>query len=120
MQLTRPHKNLVLVLSNLILWSVILLKLSREPELVRGGIKLWAVAVPFIAAAIFFEIFSKSSNKTLHAGLFLATGAAVGLTAGALLRDPGILWLGEKLWMPVGLGAMILHYWPSPNDEYTA
>ena len=123
MPATRTQKNLALSVVNLILAPILWLKIYQEPESVGAGRMIWAMAAPLICiGSLWTSAWDvgkvRRFAKPLHVALFLATGAALGLTLGASLRDFDSLWLGEVLWLPLGVAAAVFHYSPSVNDEY--
>lgn len=118
MNWTRRTKNLVLVGADLLLFLVLAGKLLQEPEKVSYGMTFWTFALPFIVVAVLIVPERAAAARSVHAVLFLATGMAIGLTAGSALRGSEQLWTAELLWLPFGITAAVLHYWPSRRDRY--
>ncbi len=118
MQASRKTKNLILCAANVALLLMVVPKFALNPNDVRDGMKVWMFGVPIIAAAVLLTPPTFQYVKAIHALLFLATGAAIGLTFGSLIRAPDSLTIGEILWLPVGIVADVFHYWPSVNDKY--
>ncbi|MEM6644734.1 MAG: hypothetical protein AAF730_00630 [Bacteroidota bacterium] len=113
---TRQNKNIALVAANLILWPIVAVSLFIDPASVGTGLRVWVVVLPLVAALS--VVLPLERAKLAHVALFLCTGAALGLTIGALVSgELGIL-SPQVLWLPIGAAAAVFHYWPSVLDEY--
>ena len=118
MKATRSTKNIVLCAANFALLFVVAPKFALNPDDLSDGMKVWMFGSPIVIAAVMLTPATFQYVKAIHALLFLATGAAIGLTLGSLIRVPDSVTVGEILWLPVGIGAAVFHYWPSVNDKY--
>ena len=115
---TRRQKNVVLAIANMILVPIIWAKLLSFPDALGLGMKIWAIAAPAVALIVLLDRGPRQIVKSMHLGLFLCTGAAIGLTGGAILRSLESVWTAELIWLPLGIAAAVYHYWPSSSDEY--
>lgn len=119
MTLSRTNKNRMLIAANLLLFLIVCIKLTGDPDQVGTAMTLWVVLAPWVLLAVALTPHKARIAKVVHSGLFLTTGAAIGLTFGAFLSGNESLSPGEIFWLPIGIAAAVIHYWPSINDPYT-
>ncbi|MEM8815365.1 MAG: hypothetical protein AAGE85_06030 [Pseudomonadota bacterium] len=116
--MNRRNKNLALCAANALLFVILLWKTRAYPDSVRGALLVWMFVAPFILAAAAFDKRLSGRSGVLDMLLFLTTGTAIGLTLGGALSRFDATSAAEIAWLPFGLSAAILHYWPSRQDEY--
>ena len=118
MSWTRTTKNRVLAAANLLLVAVLVTKLATEPDAMTDSMRFWTVIAPIVVVIALAVPERATLAPAAHAALFLTTGMAIGVTTGVAIRSIDTLWMAEILWLPIGVAAAVVHYWPSRRDPY--
>ncbi|GAB5519625.1 MAG: hypothetical protein RhofKO_18760 [Rhodothermales bacterium] len=115
---TRRRKNMVLAAANALLLLILAPQLLQQPADVDILLLIWAGGVTLLGIVGLAAIMRDTSTDWLLIPLFLATGTAIGVTLGQAIKTPEILSITHWVWLPIGIGAAIYHYWPSTRDKY--
>lgn len=117
LQLSRNTKNRILICVNVLIALITIAKLIVEPESVSRHMRVWLAVSPIVLVLSSVPA-GAAFAKIAHAGLFLLTGAAIGITLRTAISGAPPIWLVELAWLVLAIIAAILHYSPSVEDEY--
>ena len=116
-QFSREAKNRLLIGVNWLMVLICAAKFTFAPADLSNKMLTWLVVAPVILLLATVPVV-KYGARLFHAGLFLITGASIGLTLGSAFSSPGALWVVEWPWLALAMAVAVVHYSPSSKDEY--
>lgn len=114
---SRDTKNRILITINAAMMAIVVAKLWRQGASVAWQMQVWLAMSPVVLGFAHREVGARFA-KLAHAGLFLLTGAALGLTLGTAVSDPHAMSVVEWAWLLAAILGVLLHYAAGPDDPY--
>lgn len=104
-QVSRKHKNLLLIIINILFGLVLIEKVLAEDSLTNYA-QVWLVVSPFIVLSHLLKTNQERYRTVRDMSLFLLTGGAIGTTVGELIA--GASSVIEIAWLVLAIGAAFI------------